>query len=328
MKWNVRIEVGNYCNLRCPLCVREKLGNNIINSIHLSLEDVKKFLPKQFLHLDVIVVYLSGAVAEPTLNPEFINIVKYLVRYSKVVIDSNGSTRSVDWWAKLGATGVNCDFAPDSIKPNNNKYRINSNTDKVIENMRAFVAAGGVAEWKFIPYAHNEDEMEEHRAIAKSIGAKFTFIQPRDASEINVVQNATQFSDGKDVEPYYDKGTPHNYCKLFGNVGAGLIEISPEGIVYPCCMMPRQFYTVYEEYFVNGNTTPNLIPAGKKKYQSFIDTVVPLIENGGGIESLSLHKHSIRDILKNEFYTNLKKSWSDKAHFCNNYCDHAKYKLE
>lgn len=326
MKWNVRLEVGNYCNLRCPLCVREMVDDTVLNSIHLPLEDVKKFLPRFFLHSQVGYVYLSGAIAEPTLNPEFIDIVKYLMKYSKVVIDSNGSTRNVKWWAELGATGVQCDFAPDSIKPNNNKYRINSNTDKVIENMRAFVAAGGIAEWKFIPYAHNEDEEQEHRAIAKSIGAKFTLIQPRDA-ETDAVDNSSLFSDGKDLIPYYDEGTPHNYCKLFGDVSIGLIEISPEGIVYPCCMMPRQFYIVYKDYFVNGITTPNLSPDGGPKYESFIDTVVSLIENSGGIESLSLHKHSITDILKNEFYTNLQKSWDDKAHYCNNYCSHAKYKL-
>jgi len=328
VKWNVRLEVGNYCNLRCPLCTRETVDKATLNNINLSLEDVKKFLPRFFLHSQVNIVALSGAVAEPTLNPEFIDIVKYLMKYSRVFIDSNGSTRSVKWWAELGATGAKCDFAPDSIKPNNNKYRINSNTDKVIENMRAFIGAGGVAEWKFIPYAHNEDEMEEHRAIAESIGAKFTLIQPRDAYKLDNLKNSSSFIDGKSIIPYSDKGTPHSYCKLFGNIETGLIEISPEGIVYPCCMMPRQFYGVYRDYFVNGNTAPNLIPAGKKKYQSFIDTVVPLIENGGGIESLSLYKHSIADILKNKFYTALKKSWDDKEHFCNNHCESFQYKLE
>tara|TARA_B100000085_G_scaffold196900_1_gene180616 strand:- start:23 stop:1012 length:990 start_codon:yes stop_codon:yes gene_type:complete len=326
MSWNVRLEVGNYCNLRCPLCVRENVHKSTINSIHLSLKDTQKFLPRFFLHAEVDRVYLSGAVAEPTLNPEFIDIVKYLNKYSTVVIDSNGSTRDTQWWAELGATGVNCDFAPDSIKPNNNKYRINSNTDRVIDNMRAFISAGGVAEWKFIPYAHNEDEIDDHRAIASSIGAKFTFIQPRNADRLDNVDNSSAFSKGKIVNQHSDHGTPHNYCKLFGDV-KGLIEISPEGIVYPCCMMPRQFYKVYENYFISRDTTPNLSHDDIPKYQSFIDTVVPLIEQSGGIESLSLYKHPIRNILKNEFYTGLQKAWDDKSHFCNNHCHHIQYKL-
>ena len=326
MSWHVRLEVGNYCNLRCPLCVREKVHKSTINSIHLSLKDVQKFLPRFFLNYEVERVALSGAVAEPTLNPDFIEIVKYLMKYSTVAIDSNGSTRDTQWWAELGATGVNCDFAPDSLKPNNNKYRINSNTDRVIDNMRAFISAGGVAEWKFIPYAHNEDELEDHRAIAKSIGAKFTLIQSRDAEKIDGVNNSSMFADGQYVNKYYDQGTPHNYCKLFGSM-TRLIEISPEGIVYPCCMMPRQFYQVYENYFISRDTTPNLSSDDRPKYQSFIDTVVPLIEESGGIESLSLYNHSIRDILKNEFYTSLQKAWDDKSHFCNNYCDHSQYKL-
>lgn len=328
MKWSVRLEVGNYCNLRCPLCVREAddVDRRIINSIHLPLEDVKKFLPRFFLHTQVDTVFLSGAVAEPTLNPEFIDIVKYLMRYSRVVIDSNGSTRSVDWWAQLGATGVNCDFAPDSIKPNNNKYRINSNTDKVIENMRAFVAAGGVAEWKFIPYAHNEDELEEQRTIAESIGAKFTLIQPRWAKRGNI-ENSNMFPEEKEVLVWHDQGTPHNYCKLFGNTDVRLIEISPEGIIYPCCEMPREFYSVYRNYFIDGTTTPHIPDNPKSSHKSFIETIMPLIEDTGGIGELSLHKHSVLEILNGPFYTRLKQAWEEKDHFCNIHCHSSKYKL-
>ena len=94
VKWKVRLEVGNYCNLKCPLCVRESIDKKTLNSIHLSLDDVKKFLPRTFLHLQVSDVYLSGAVAEPTLNPYFIDIVEYLMEHSSVHIDSNGSTKT------------------------------------------------------------------------------------------------------------------------------------------------------------------------------------------------------------------------------------------
>ena len=89
MKWNVRLEVGNYCNLRCPLCIREMVDKNTINSLHLSLEHTKKFLPRFFLHREVESLYLSGAVAEPTLNPEFIDIVKYIKIYCTVVAPLN-----------------------------------------------------------------------------------------------------------------------------------------------------------------------------------------------------------------------------------------------
>ena len=325
MKWNVRLEVGNYCNLRCPLCIREMVDKNTINSLHLSLEHAKKFLPRFFLHREVDNLYLSGAVAEPTLNPEFIDIVRYLIKYCKVIIDSNGSTRDTKWWAELGTTGVTCDFAPDSIKPNNNKYRINSNTDKVIDNMRAFISTGGVAEWKYIPYTHNEDEIDDHRAIAKSIGAKFTLVQSRNAKNINL-GNSKMFADGKDKMPKTDHGTPHNYCKLFGD-SIGIIEITPEGIIYPCCLMPKQFYTVYKKYFIDRDPTPDLSHVNNKKHQSFVSTVVPLIEESGGIESLSLHKYTIRNILRNQFYTSLQKAWDNKNHFCNNHCTYSQYKL-
>lgn len=331
-RWKVRLEVGNYCNLRCPLCVRESINKNILNKIHLTVDDVKKFLPRIFLHHHVSEVYLSGAVAEPTLNPDFIEIVKHLMKYTKVYIDSNGSTRSVDWWKELGQTGVHCTFAPDSIKPKNNKYRINSNTEKVIRNIKAFTNAGGNSFWKYIPYSHNDDELEEQRAISDSIGSNFIFAQPRiipkDVQEFLDITSSSIIRDDKPEISYLDKGTPEYYCKLFGDIEDYLIEISPEGIVYPCCMMPRDFYYTYENYFINGDPNPNLNTGNDPKRVSFRKTILPLIEENGGIESLSLHKNSIQKILKSPFYSILlKKSWKDKNSFCNNFCSSSKYIL-
>lgn len=332
--WKVRLEVGNYCNLKCPFCVREIVNKKSLNTIHLSLDTVKKFLPRTFLRFRVSNVYLSGAVAEPTLNPYFIDIVKYLMSHSKVTIDSNGSTNNIEWWKELGKTGVKCTFAPDSIKPKNNKYRINSNTDKVIENIKAFTDAGGKSTWKFITYSHNEDELEEQKKIAKNLGSDFTFAQPRLIPKL--LEDKISFTSSslikkdKDQISYTDNNTPDYYCKLFGDIGDYLIEISPEGIVYPCCMMPRDFYFVYENFFLFGDTTPNLTTEKKEpKRISFINTIVPLIEKNGGIQSLSLHNYSIQEILKSPFYdVLLKKTWEDKCSFCNNFCNSRKYDLK
>jgi len=331
--YDLRLEIGNHCNLRCPLCLRQSpvLDKNVLNRVHLSLNDVKKFLPRFFLTNQIKSVLISGSSSEPTMNSNLINIVKYLIKYnSNIIVDSNGSTRNIDWWAELGATGVQCDFAPDSIKPNNNKYRINSNTDKVIENMQAFISAGGTARWKFIPYAHNQDELEEQRTISKSIGATFFVAQPF------TVRNRTEKVEDSDLFPkdhklvrYTENSTPHHYCKILGEI-QNLLEISAEGIVYPCTFSSRQLYYVYGDYFVSGNTTPKVnfeyVKGWTENLDSFIESFVPLIEDQGGIETLSLHHYSITEILNSPFYKNtLKQSWSNKEHFCNKHCNHVKY---
>lgn len=334
MKFNVRLEIGNYCNLKCPLCIRERgfVTKDMLNNLHLSLDDVKKFLPRRVLtfktgKFPVKTVILSGAVAEPTLNPECIEIVEYLSRYVFVVIDSNGSTRNVDWWGKLGQTGVECGFGIDSIKPNNNKYRINSNTNKVIENMKAFAAAGGKAKWKYLPYKHNEDEQEEQQRIAESIGAEFVIIQPRPAKNVPV-DASKQFPEEKNVVHYVDNNSPHYYCKLFGTVGDYLIEISPEGIVYPCCMTAENIYCAYKDYFISGDTRVNPGEEYGRAYKVFKETIVPLIEDNGGITSLSLHHHRIEEILGGGFYQALVKSWENKYHYCKNKCKNGKYEFK
>jgi len=326
VKWRVRLEVGNYCNLKCPFCAREEVDRNILNTIHLSLDTIKKFLPETFLLNNVDRVFLSGAVAEPTLNPDFIDIVKYLMLYSSVNIDSNGSTRNIEWWKELGKTGVHCDFAPDSIKPNNNKYRINSNTDKVIENIKAFTDAGGKSFWKHISYSHNEDEVEDQKKISDSIGSKFYFMQSRPIPK-NLKNDINFTASSINKKNIYhqlniDEKSPKHYCKLFGSAGHYLLEISPEGILYPCCRMPREFYHVYKNFFISGDTKPNLNLINEEhKIISFIETIVPLIEKNGGIQSLSLHNYSIEEILNSSLYSNLlTNSWKFEGSFCHIFC--------
>ena len=257
--------------------------------------------------------------------------------HTRVHIDTNGSTtRPEEWWKELGETGVECEFAPDSLKPDNNVYRINSNTDRVIRNMKAFVSGGGKAFWKHIPYSHNDDEQEEQRKIAESIGALFYVAQPRPMPKekskvLGITMPESLGKKDKQEVAYYDEGTPEHYCKLFGDIGDYLIEISPEGIVYPCCMMPREFYFFYENYYLNGDPTPytshDWVNKPDPKRQSFQETILPLIEEGGGIESLSLHHHTIEEVLASPFYaTLLKDSWKkNEKSFCKEHCNSCKY---
>ena len=52
-------------------------------------------------------------------------------------------------------------FAIDGLEDTNHLYRVNTNFNKIMENAKAFINAGGIARWDFIAFAHNEHQIEE-----------------------------------------------------------------------------------------------------------------------------------------------------------------------
>ena len=331
--WEIRLEISNYCNLKCPFCVRQRdVGTYKLNSKHLGLREIKTWLPKSFLLFQTKkIIYISGAVAEPTLNPECIEIVKYLSQICQINLDSNGSTNNENWWYKLGETKINCIFSPDSLVKNNSLYRINSNTEKVISNIKAFVNGGGNAIWKYIPFEHNENELEEQKNIAEKIGAKFSIIQPNGFHPTNTIKPSKHFPNSKSVnDNITNNQTPQHYCKILGTGSSNLLEISPDGILYPCCFSALSIFNVYANFYSHGDPKPNttITPFTEERLKTFIKYMVPIIENQGGIKTISLYHNNIRDILNTDIYKfALQKSWETGNEFCLNQCSSRKYEF-
>jgi len=329
----IRLEVTNHCNLKCPHCARIPLKNNYkLNSNYLSLKEIKRWLPIIFLDEYSPKFLFSGLVGEPTINPEFLYIIEYLSKYSSVRIDSNGSTNDETWWKSLGEYKVQCTFSPDSLVSKNNQYRINSNTEKVISNMKAFISSGGSAIWKYIPFKHNEDELEEQKKYAKKLGANFVMVQPGRFNEDKInpeVKSSKYFpSSKKKVKPsYVENQSPIHYCKLFDNVDR-TIEIGPDGVIYPCAFTGRYFFITYSDYFTNKNPIPKIYEEmlSDLSYKSFVNDIIPLIENQGGVQTFSLYHNTFEEILETDFFKfSLQKSWEIGNEYCSKYCSARDY---
>lgn len=138
------LEIGliNKCNNVCPLCLRndKKLMSLLKKNEALQFEPLVKFLDAL---PNLTRVVLMGALSEPTLYPEFFDLIRYLKgRGIKVRISTNGSTNTLDWWKQLGPMLDSNDIVRFPIDGSTNelhsKYRVGSSLEKVLERHRAF----------------------------------------------------------------------------------------------------------------------------------------------------------------------------------------------
>ena len=183
----LELEFNNTCFLYCGGCGRtfnpelEKAGKKLI-----SLADIKRFFPPEFvaqLHY-----FLScGNYGDPTAHPETLDILRYFREHGtkNVSISSNGASRSPEWWAEL-ATIINGEggsrdniknyyggrvtFSIDGLADTNHLYRVGAKWDRIVENVTAFINAGGRARWQWIMMNHNEHQLEQAKAYAKDLG--------------------------------------------------------------------------------------------------------------------------------------------------------------
>lgn len=174
----VHVEASSRCNSQCPMCSRYTgLGFVQPDLVEgdLTADVFYKLFTKEFTdQLDH--VYFSGVYGDPCLNkllPEFVN---YLINNGcgSVGIDTNGGYRSEEWWASLAHPNVLINFALDGTDNESlEKYRIGVKYDKVYANLKAFVAAGGQAQWNFIAFKHNEHQIETAKQLSEELGIKF-----------------------------------------------------------------------------------------------------------------------------------------------------------
>lgn len=174
----VHVEASSRCNSHCPMCSRYTADGLV--QPDLVEQDLtpdvfyKLFTPEFTSQLDH--VYFSGVYGDPCLNKDLPEFVKYLIDNgcSSISIDTNGGYRGEEWWTKLAIPKVLINFALDGASDASlEQYRVNVNYTKVLNNLKAFVAAGGSAQWNFIVFKHNEHELESAAQLAEQLGVKF-----------------------------------------------------------------------------------------------------------------------------------------------------------
>jgi MoaA/NifB/PqqE/SkfB family radical SAM enzyme len=172
---DIHLEITSKCQAKCPMCPRRISGgplNPFIKLDEITLDVFKKWFELDFIkQLDSL--FMCGNLGDPIISKDTLEIYQYLREANpniRLAMHTNGSARDPEWWQRLAQLKVKVTFGIDGLSDTHHLYRISTDFNKIIENARAFITAGGVAKWHMLVFAHNEHQIEEARTMSKQIG--------------------------------------------------------------------------------------------------------------------------------------------------------------
>jgi len=173
---SINAELTNFCNAACPMCARHHIDGVLlegkVNNQHTSLQ----FL-KDKIGINIIKKLRNftscGNFGDGAMNPECLSIYKWIRDINptiNLVLHTNGGARNTDFWIGMAKAKVTVVFAIDGLENTNHLYRRNVKWQKLMDNVRAFIGAGGKAGWEMLIFKHNEDQIDECRKFANRLG--------------------------------------------------------------------------------------------------------------------------------------------------------------
>jgi MoaA/NifB/PqqE/SkfB family radical SAM enzyme len=263
----LHIELTDKCQAQCPMCARNYNGNgtrDFIENKEISLTQFKEWFPEEFLaHLDNF--YSCGNYGDPAFASDCLEIFAYVRKCNptaKMSLHTNGGMRNPRWWKELAQFDIKVIFAVDGFKGKHELYRKNTKFDKVIENLKAFVNAGGIATVDSLVFAHNENDVDDLEKYLLDIGV----------DSVNFI-STTRFYEMEKFDVYDETGIIYSLhpaqsdrfkkqpdvslSSLLNNdfrnklldetdvsprcVDVKGIYVDPRGNIYPCCLIGHDY---------------------------------------------------------------------------------------
>lgn len=335
-----QIEITTHCNAACPQCPRNINGgprNPYLPLMSLSRERINQTFTAEICR-NLRQIFFCGSYGDPIVHPEFIDILKDFRTKNPTLwlyLHTNGGVQDPEWWTELarvlGPHGK-IDFGIDGLADTNHLYRRNVRWSRLMANVQAFIAAGGNAQWNFIVFQHNQHQIEEARALSKTLG--FTEFLPRRTGRFydhGTNQPITQWPvvDRRGNFEYYIEPTTlpeyrnasivriDEIKQVHGDFSRYLnttkircdslhgrkVAISATGLLMPC-----NFFThnLYDARFKSGEHLPG---ANALSFEYGRNQIELLLEQFGE-DNLNINHRSLDEIFNNGFWQALVDSWT------------------
>lgn len=174
---SIQIEHSSMCNAACPQCLREWWGGDYsrINQTYIPTDFYETRIP-QHVYNSLEKINFCGTVGDSCTAPNFIDVCRVIKRKNpniQLCIATNGGMRTTEWWEELASVLTAHDvviFGIDGLEDTNHIYRVNVRWSKLMNNVQAFISAGGKAEWQFITFKHNEHQIQQAEELSKLMG--------------------------------------------------------------------------------------------------------------------------------------------------------------
>jgi sulfatase maturation enzyme AslB (radical SAM superfamily) len=282
----------------CPQCARvknEKVNPNLPLE-NMSLETIEKIFSELKNKLEY--VHICGNYGDIVAYPYALEAIDIIQKSGAkfVKIYTNGSARSTDFWVELAKKLSNnrgqIVFSIDGLEDTNRYYRVNSDFQKIIKNAKSFIDTGGTAIWEWLPFAHNEHQVEDAVKMSKRLGfAEFILKKNPRFSPINNGAHHTL----KPSTKYVHEGVKRQEKQIMGETqqltptlfpikckydARKMIFIDFQGYVLPCCW--------------HGNRFNSDSKTGSNEFQKIMEGYDPKIFN--------VNYYTIAEILNNKWY--------------------------
>jgi len=297
----INIEVSSKCNAACPFCSRRQKVRPYPGQL-ITLADFK-LLPASLIQ-QLRRLTFGGNFGDLCCNPEVLDIAAYIRQLNPDITlegDTNGSSGTPEWWQALGASfqkGAMV-FALDGLADTHRLHRRGTDFNKIIRNMRAFVAGGGMAQWQFIVFKHNEHQLRAAEDLAQEIGCRrFYAFASRDFSSDLTPPELLDFRIKREVfSGYREELKDSDRQALCRPLADGTLYIAADGSVHPCCYAHLMYITEHNARF---------------------DFIAPLVEKY--YEQINFKTRPLADIVQGPYFKEVSAKSAGNA-YCQTKCN-------
>jgi len=329
----VHLELSSRCNAACPGCPRH-LRNSPNVDPNLQQRDISIGEFKSWFSPDALAKIenwiICGTHGDPITCKDLVEIVEYICQHSpgSIQINTNGGLRGTQFFSDLGRVlaenklpDVNraVIFSIDGLEDTNHLYRRQVKWDKVISNIKAYVAAGGLAAWDFLRFSYNSHQVEEAEKLAKSLGVHFRLKNPFGVDgtgmpvydkDYNLEYVINHWSEG-DKEPYVPPHLGYVAPRPRLKTRQGCIECNAFRNHHP----PNHEKPMCEIYIDHlGNVQPCCFVGNKMYGPAYMEeaTEVRGVQKAIGNRN-NLYTYSLQEVLDNGALNMYSDSWKYKT---------------
>lgn len=317
--FEVQVENSSICNAACPQCIREydPKDKSWFKEQYLST-DFFKNIPDE-VYKQIKIMFFCGNLGDPCSAPNFLEVCRFVKSKNPnltIKISTNGGLRSKEFWAELATiVGDRSEviFAIDGLADTNHIYRVNVRWEKIIENVKSFVSAGGKPYWQYITFKHNQHQVEEARQLANELGFQKFIVKPSHRFALDESFGIERYGvDNIKIEPPEEEHLTHKV--IFHRKPKTLEALKTESNDSEInCHVIADYSSVYIDH--EGHLWPCCyLHAGKYYAERLPDTLVGgwnRIWQEHGKDKISLKTNKWDDILTGDFFKAVKGSWTE-----------------